>query len=268
MSLPACAVCGSVSIQDVFSAESWLDTSRREKSPLHKFAAVMAQNEFFGIKRICKCKGCGFCFADPYPAAQDLGRFYQEYYANRDYSAKLEKKIKRARRRILKLNKAGKYKNFLDVGCNVGTAVQAAHLCGLAASGVEIDKESVTMAQDLFPQNEYVTTSVQDFSRSGRRFDIIYTTEVIEHLQDVNSFMEAIHKLLSPQGVLYLTTPDAGHFRTPKDLRHWHEMKLPEHISLFTKQSLSILLDRHGFTGTKFQRNWKPGIRLTARKAV
>ena len=229
----------------------------------------MAQNACFGIRRICRCKGCGFCFADPYPAAEDLGRFYQEYYANRDYSAKLGKKIARARRRILKLNKAGGYKTFLDGGCNVGAAVQAAHLCGLAASGIEIDKESVAMAQDLFPENEYVATSVQDFARSsGRRFDIIYTTEVIEHLQDVNSFMEAVHRLLSPEGVLYLTTPDAGHFRTPKDLRHWHEMKLPEHISLFTKKALFILLERHGFTGVKFQRNWKPGIRLTARKAA
>lgn len=104
----------------------------------------------FRIRRICRCKGCGFCFADPYPAAEDLGRFYQEYYANRDYSAKLGKKIAQRGGVFSSSIKRAGIKLFLDVGCNVGAAVQAAHLCGLAASGIEIDKESVAMAQDLF----------------------------------------------------------------------------------------------------------------------
>lgn len=267
-SMSVCPACQSQEIKEDFPVSSWLEINSAESSPVHKFFGAMKKNECYGIESISRCQSCGMRFASPYPADRALSDFYQEYYANRNYKAKTEKKVKRALRRLRRLNRAGKYQSFLDVGCNIGTAVEAARLSGLQATGIEIDSDSVAMARELYPDNEFEIVSVQGFAKSGRKFDIIYTTEVIEHLKDVDGFIDAIYQLLTPEGVLYLTTPDGGHFRTPRDIRNWHEMKLPEHISLFTRPALKNLLTRHKFKAPKFQFNWKPGIRMTARKAA
>jgi len=260
-----CPVCYSPTIKPDFSVESWIEANEDQASPVHKFLPLMKKNKNYDIQRICQCEECGFRFADPYPADEALAAYYQEYYANDKYESKIDKKIKRSKRRIKKL-KRGSDKTFLDVGCNVGTAVEAARICGLEACGIEIDAQAVDKAKDLFPQNEFHVFSVQEMAEQGRQFDIIHTTEVIEHVQDPHSFMNSLYRLLSPGGVLYLTTPDAGHFRTPADIRRWHEMKLPEHISLFTKPALRKLSQAGGYEKPHFQFNWKPGIRMIAKK--
>jgi len=86
------------------------------------------------------------------------------------------------------LNKNQNYKTFLDVGCNIGTAVEAARLEGMEGCGVEIDYESIQMAKSYFPENEFEVISVQDFSKTGRKFDVIYSTEVVEHVNDPHAF--------------------------------------------------------------------------------
>ena len=168
------------------------------------------------------------------------------------------------------MNKNQNYKTFLDVGCNIGTAVEAARLEGMEGCGVEIDYESIQMAKSYFPENEFEVISVQDFSKTGRKFDVIYSTEVVEHLNDPHGFFEAVSELLSPQGVFYLTTPDGGHFMTPKKekIMQWPEMKLPEHISIFTKKSLLHLLNKHGFNKHRFVLNMKSGIKCISRKTA
>jgi len=264
--MSSCPICKSDVIKTDFKVKDWLQINLDQESPLFKFTKTMADNDGYGIEDICKCQACGFRFASPYPTNEALTKYYQEYYANRDYSAKLDKKVKRVKRRLKRLNKRKQYKSFLDVGCNVGTAVEAAKQQGLEANGIDIDADSIKMAQEFYPNNDYQVAAVQDFAKQGHKFDIVYSTEVLEHLIDPHSFVDAIHELLSDDGVLYLTTPDGGHWRTPKQIMRWHEMKLPEHISLFTKESLKKLMIDHNFEVPHFNLNIKPGIRMIARR--
>lgn len=58
-------------------------------------------------------------------------------------------------------------------------------------------------------------------------FDLIFTVEVIEHLENPRHVMRELHRLLRPGGVLILTTPN------PTSVRSVVQMALRGHFALF-----------------------------------
>jgi SAM-dependent methyltransferase len=216
--------------------------------------------------QLLRCPECKTVTVDPWPTVEELIRFYQAYEGTTDYKRKKDKKIARARRRIRKLIDMTSGRTFLDVGCNYGFTVKAALDLGLEAHGIDIDATAVSASRDMFGRDYYETISVQEYAAKGKKADIIYTSEVIEHVPDPESFMAAIATILNPGGVLFLTTPDAGHFRVPRDFVKWGDVMPPEHITYFTQKGLMSLCARNGLIVNKFGFSLKPGIRLTAVK--
>lgn len=217
---------------------------------------------------IFRCDSCGFVFVDPMPGAEILRDHYEQYGGNQEYLDKAKKKVARARRRLRRIKPSipANAKTFLDIGCNVGCAVEAARMEGYKATGIDLDSESVGIAKKTFPQNSFKATTVQQLAKGNKKFDIIYCSEVIEHVPDAKGFAKAMCSLLSPNGIIYLTTPDAGHFRTPKNFTEWGEVAPPDHVCYFNKKNLEILLKKYGIKKVRYQWNIKPGIRAIAYK--
>lgn len=211
------------------------------------------------------CAACGTVTVDPFPTVEELIRFYQSYKGSTVYKPKEDKKIRRAKRRIARLIPLAAGKKFLDVGCNIGYTVKAALDLGLDARGIDIDAAAVKTAQSAYG-DRFQALSVQDYAAQGHKFDIVYTSEVIEHVPDPDSFVTAISKLLDKGGVLYLTTPDGGHWSLPKNFARWQMATPPSHIVYFTRRGIRQLLEKHGLRVEKFFFALKPGIRLIARK--
>jgi SAM-dependent methyltransferase len=216
---------------------------------------------------LLRCEGCGTVTVDPFPTPEELTAFYQSYKGTTNYRAKEGKKIARATRRIARLREMTPGKTFLDVGCNYGFTVKAALSLGLDAKGIDIDETAVNASRESFGAQYFQTIAVQDYAHQGHKADIIYTSEVIEHVPDPDAFVDAIANILSPGGVLYLTTPEAGHWRIPRNFLKWDAVMPPEHITYFTRLGITRLLNAHGLTVEKFYFSWKPGMRLVARKA-
>ena len=97
-------------------------------------------------------------------------------------------------------------------------------------------------------------------------FDVVYSSEVIEHVPDVRSFARTIARLLRPGGVLYITTPDLTHWSQPRDLHRRSGFGPPAHCVYFTPQSLIGLLDGAGFDLVRRRLAFKPGIKLICRR--
>ncbi len=216
--------------------------------------------------RLLRCEGCGTVTVDPFPTPEELTAFYQSYKGTTNYRAKEASKIKRASRRIAYLREMTPGKVFLDVGCNYGFTVKAALALGLDAKGIDIDDTAVKASRESFGDH-FQTIAVQDYANQGHKADIIYTSEVIEHVPDPDTFVAAISKLLAPGGVVYITTPEANHWRVPRNFLKWDAVMPPEHITYFTRLGMTRLLNAHDLTVEQFFFSWKPGMRLVARKA-
>lgn len=224
--------------------------------------SVGTQNNY----NIVRCTACGFRFVEPTPSAEELTRYYQEYKASPAYAKKATRKIQRARRRLRRYADQAPGRRFIDVGCNIGTAVAAALELDLDAYGIDIDEASIASAREHYPGGHYHAGPIESMPPEWGQFDFIYTSEVIEHLPDPHAYYDVLHARAADKALLYLTTPDAGHWRVPSDFLSWEHVKPPEHISYFTKDTLRRFLTEHGFEILKFEINLKPGIKALARK--
>lgn len=78
--------------------------------------------------------------------------------------------------------------------------------------------------------------------------DVLLAGEVIEHLDAPGSFLEALHQLLNPEGLLIVTTPNAyGLINVVASIVRRVEVNHPDHVVMFTWRTLVELLRRRGW---------------------
>ena len=77
----------------------------------------------------------------------------------------------------------------------------------------------------------------------------------------------AIAALMRPGSVLYLTTPDLGHWRRPRDIAVWDAFSPLSQCLYFSAGNLSCLLARHGVPVFRLRLAIKPGLKVLARKS-
>lgn len=259
-----CSQCGAHQGQIIADYAEYLYSARYADDERRYIAAYLEQN---GIRfdYFITCRSCGFVHIDPMPGDATLTHFYENYYGSGHYSQKGKRKILRARKRLRKLRRYVSGGRFLDVGCNLGFAVEAARLEGFHATGIEIDTSAIARAQELFPANHFSATTIADYAPDSA-FDLIYCAEVIEHVPDTVDFAAHLARLLKPGGYLFMTTPDAGHWRCPDSFITWPEVKPPEHVCWHTKRSLHHLLTAQGFAPPRFFFKLKPSLHVVVQK--
>lgn len=214
-----------------------------------------------------RCGDCATVYLHPMPDEAALAALYTDAYdgALSGYFSKVDKKLRRSRARMKRLARRVPGGRFLDVGCNGGFMVEAARERGFDAHGVELDPVSLRYAREHYPANAYFEGRIEDYA-PDTPFDLIYSSEVIEHVPEVSDFVAAIARLLKPGGMFYVTTPDISHWRRPRRLADWDGFCPPSHCVYFTRSSLKALLARHGLETVHTGFAWKPGIKILARK--
>lgn len=223
-----------------------------------------------GVKdsfEIVQCESCDLYYTSPIPSDEDIFNFYQNYVGTSRYTRKILKKTISSLLKILYIRRFQKTKggSFLDVGCNVGIIVNAAQLLGYKATGIDLDTKSIEYAQNRFKKSEFLATGSNELSHEGREFDVVYCTSVIEHTPHIHEFVAALKKLLATGGVLYLTTPDTGHWKVPKDFLSWRMIVPPEHLVWFNKKNISRILEEHGMEVIKIMWSHRSNMRVIAR---
>ena len=99
---------------------------------------------------------------------------------------------------------------ILDIGCGGGLLAEPMARLGGSVTGTDVTEAAITAAALHASQNgldiDYQCCTAETLASSGARFDVIYASEVIEHVADRVLFIEAIARLLQPQGVVIITT--------------------------------------------------------------
>jgi 2-polyprenyl-3-methyl-5-hydroxy-6-metoxy-1,4-benzoquinol methylase len=248
----------------LFTSDQWNNFAHQCTDSRPRFAEAMDSDPDLRFERFLSCSDCKTAFAERVPNESALSNFYQNYHGNSVYFGKLQRKLALEKRRMACARFLTKGRRFLDVGCNIGCAVEAARLRGFSALGLELDASAVEIAKQTFPNNRYIVGSLDDLP-APETFDVVLCSEVIEHVSAPAAFIKKLGSFVSPGGILILTTPDAGHVRVRRNLMHWDNMKPPEHLNLFTKRGMRALL-KPSFSGVFILPNLKPGIQLVAFK--
>lgn len=108
--------------------------------------------------------------------------------------------------------------------------------------GIDISKEGIERAR-RFGYNDIIYADAENFSL-GKKFDVVFAGELIEHLSNPGLFLRHAKKHLRRGGKLVLTTPNARH---PHRWIFDETMTSPYHLQLYTMQVLKQLLRANGF---------------------
>lgn len=205
-----------------------------------------------------RCQLCGLIFLDPYPPREIRDRLYagqyytkiREFYelprareglGSGEFSAPrdiLEEVIENATR--------GKAQgSWLDVGGGLGA------FAGFVKErrpkwSVALNDDnpiSVKLAHELFGL-EIIPTSPQEIIAQGRRFDIVSSVAVLEHIPEPIEFLETYARLLKPGGTLVVIIPQFTPLNAAVSKAASPNATPPFHTSLFDETSFRLLLER------------------------
>jgi 2-polyprenyl-3-methyl-5-hydroxy-6-metoxy-1,4-benzoquinol methylase len=192
----------------------------------------------------------------PMPSVAEMQRFADAQYKEGAYGAYIKaKQLKLAtfEKRIdsvRELLPQGKIRH-LDVGCSAGFMIEVGLRNGFDSYGVEFSLEAISFAS---PDIRARITQGDVNQLNGDRdelFDLITCFDIIEHVQSPRDFLHSLKKLLKPNGLLVVTTPDTKHFVAKLMGRSWPMLQPFQHTILFSRTSLNQTLAVSGFQEIK-----------------
>jgi 2-polyprenyl-3-methyl-5-hydroxy-6-metoxy-1,4-benzoquinol methylase len=125
--------------------------------------------------------------------------------------------------------------SILDVGCNIGTFVRVAQERGWAATGVDVNVEAVDFGKRQIGLN--LMTLDQFEAQPDLVFDVIHSSDTVEHFTDPTQAMCSYARRLKPGGFLIVSTPNYD-----SRLCKIFQLKPTEHLFLFNERSLQFML--------------------------
>ena len=135
----------------------------------------------------------------------------------------------------------------LDLGCGAGHFLSLLDGLGAEAIGVELSERALERARRQAPGAEaHLLTDDGAIPLGHASVDLVWCSEVLEHVGDVGGLLAEVRRVLRPGGRLLVTTPFHGRLKgsllalTRFDA---HFDPLGQHLRFFTASSLRASLE-------------------------
>lgn len=214
-----------------------------------------------------KCHDCGLVLINPRPMPQLSLMTYDHAYSEH-YARKAGRKLRRCRRWVKRAGKLVSAGRWLDVGCSIGLVVWAANEAGFEGYGIDVEEWGVAYARNRLGLSHIHRGVLEDQKFPDGFFSVISLYDVIEHVPDLNLLIKELKRILAADGIIDIITPDINHWRVPRDLASWSEIKPSEHLYYFSRTTLSRLLEKHGLRIIQTRFHFKPSLRVYAGHTV
>ena len=137
----------------------------------------------------------------------------------------------------------------LDLGCGDGGFAQIAADAGATGVvGVEVARAALDRARRAHPGLDFRLAPIDGpLPLADGSFDLIWCSEVIEHVADTAAWLSEVRRVLAAGGRLLLTTPAHGRLRLLLHGIERYSDPQGDHLHLYTARSLRSLLDQFGF---------------------
>jgi SAM-dependent methyltransferase len=234
METVTCNLCGSS------DSSHYMSTRDRMLRTEHEFHLV-------------RCQRCGLVYLNPRPDAEEMQSFYPEKYEV--YAANRTNRVMWHLRRLLwrqHQRRLGRYigpdATLLEVGC--GTGEYLAFLrdqAGWKVIGTEFSEFVARKARDTYRLQVQVGP-LRGLPLPAASFDAVVMKYVLEHVPDPLQSLARVHRLLKPDGILFITVPDLESWEVPVFGQFWNGLDSPRHLFLFQRSTIEMMLRKCGFT--------------------
>jgi ubiquinone/menaquinone biosynthesis C-methylase UbiE len=154
--------------------------------------------------------------------------------------------------------------NLLEVGCGEGRGVTWLMPHVEKFSAIDKITEVVEGLKKKFPQGNFISGNIPPLPYDDNTFDCVVSFQVIEHIANDNLYLKEISRVLKPDGIALITTPNR-----PMSLSRnpWHEREYTaDELANLAKKYFSNV-EMKGITGNEkvieyYERNKKSVSKL------
>ncbi len=216
------------------------------------------------IFEVWHCSKCTFRFTQNIPTADNIGPYYQSanyishsdtqdgfihrcYHMVRNYTLQLKRKL-------IQETTGKQIGDLLDVGAGTGAFSKVMKNAGWAVTGLEPDETARKNALEI---NELQLLSPDNLYKiSPESFDAITMWHVLEHVHDLQGYLEKYHSILRKNGRLIIAVPNYTSYDASVYQQYWAAYDVPRHLYHFSPESMSMLADKKGFKINSIRPMW------------
>lgn len=202
------------------------------------------------------CRDCGTLFVNPRPSFEVLDNFYTQSSSTKFWVDEFFKPIAEVRRIKMFRPRAeytaqkfgGKSQWIIgDIGAGFGLFLEELSKIWPLAELVAIEPSKEMSKICINKGFEVVPCAVERMIGWDKKFDLLTSFELFEHIYNPAAFLKKVRELLRSDGIFLFTTLNGEGFDI-QVLRHQSKSVFPpHHLNFFNPQSVTILLERCGF---------------------
>lgn len=213
------------------------------------------------------CSSCGSLYCSPRPGEEDLDFFYttsesSKYWSKEFYPSVAEtRREKLFKKKIKQLHSAlGKRKfspkTVCDVGAGYGIFLEELKAFFPSTSFFAIEPNSELAEKCRSKGFETLQTTAEQSEIWKEKFDLVISSEVIEHVYSCDRFIDSLYKLVKPNGYCLVTGLGYEGFDILTLLENSNSVFPPHHLNFLSIKGFEELFQRAGFSQVDI---WTPG---------
>jgi SAM-dependent methyltransferase len=144
---------------------------------------------------------------------------------------------------------------IIEVGCGDASFTRDLAQYSTNVTAIDISASQIAENSRTFPRIKFVQHDVaEQFPFPDDSFEVIWCSEVLEHLFNPVFAVEEMHRILRPGGRLLVTVPYHGRFKDVLiALFKWEEHFSPTnpHIRFYTRETLGRMVANAGFKSVR-----------------
>jgi len=151
-------------------------------------------------------------------------------------------------------------RDVLDAGCGGGYFLHRLRNAGYAVKGIDIAEEALTIARARLGDDVPLLRHRLDeapWPLPDAACDVVWSSEVIEHLFGVRAYVSEARRVLRDGGYLVVTTPFHGRVKNLVVALFYFERHFNNidggHIRFFTRRGLGDVMTQFGFEEVQFR---------------
>lgn len=205
--------------------------------------------------RVLRCAQCAADFVSPAPDEATLRAYYDrpawfeggERGGYQNYDAQTAPLLPFFDTILDEFPQDGSVRSVLDIGCGYGTHLEMAHQRGWKCFGVEVSAHARQVIGERHGHKFFIADDVEHII--PHEFDLIVMFDVIEHLSDPYRLFYSLFAkgAITPKTMVVIATPNARSAAAMSDPSGWAYRHPPSHLTYFSAQALTTLLQRLHF---------------------